>query len=328
MKVLLVQLGSLGDIVHAMPAVHDIRAAQPEAEIDWAVEPAFVPLVRRVAGVREAIAWAESPWQGAWWSARGRAEFAAFRDRLRGERYDAVLDLQGTARSVRVARLARGLRFGPGNRTEGHEHEPLAAWLFDHALKLPPRSHAVDRVRALVAGMLRVAPAGPPVYGLRAAHPKARGERPTVVFAHGASAESMLWPVTLWQQLGRRVLDAGWRIALPQSDEAEQTRAEIIASTLQFQKVPQVEVWPLLPLDRVLDWMAGTQGVIGVDGGLSHVAVALGLPHVQIHLQDGAWRTGPLAAHGAGHQLAVEARPAPTLDAVWSAWQQVAAGVA
>lgn len=328
MRVLLVKLSSLGDVVHAMPAVHDILAAHPGSVIDWVVEPAFAPLVRRVEGVAGVIECAERRWRQAWWSGAVRAEFAAFRDRLRRQPYDAILDLQGLTKSVLVARLARGLRFGLANRTDGSAYEPLAGWLVDHPLRVPPHIHAMDRARALVAGMLRVAPQGPPVYGLKAAHPAARAERPTVVFAHGSSRDDKLWPVALWAQLGRRLIDAGWRVALPQGSEAEHTRAEMIAAGLQSGKIPQVEIWPAMPIDRVLDWMAGTQAVVGVDSGLAHIAVALDLPHVQIYNLATAWRTGPLPEHGHRHQVSVQARPTPTLEAVWNAWQQVTAGVA
>ena len=63
--------------------------------------------------------------------------------------------------------------------------------------------------------------------------------------------------------------------------------------------------------------------MIGVDSGLSHIAVALDLPHVQIYNLPTAWRTGPQARHGASHQVSIEARPTPSVDAVWAAWQQV-----
>jgi heptosyltransferase I len=308
--------------------VHDILAAHPGSVVDWVVEPAFAPLVRRVEGIGSVIECAERRWRTTWWSGAVRAEFRAFRERLRAQPYDAIVDLQGLTKSVLVARLARGLRFGLANRTEGAGFEPFAAWLVDHSIRLPAHIHATDRARALVAGMLRVAPQGPPRYGLSAAHPAARGERPTALFVHGSSREDKLWPVTMWTQLGRRLIGQGWRIALPQSSEAEQTRAEMIAAALQYEKAPQVEVWPAIPIDRVLDRMAGTQAVIGVDSGLSHIAVALDLPHVQIYNHPTAWRTGPLPAHGHGHQVSVEARPTPTLEAVWNALQQVLAGVA
>jgi heptosyltransferase-1 len=66
--------------------------------------------------------------------------------------------------------------------------------------------------------------------------------------------------------------------------------------------------------------------VIGVDSGLSHIAVALDLPHVQIYNFDTAWRTGPLAPSQttAPRQLSVFAEPTPDFGAVWQAWQRVA----
>ena len=62
--------------------------------------------------------------------------------------------------------------------------------------------------------------------------------------------------------------------------------------------------------------------MIGVDSGLSHIAVALDLPHVQIYNFDTAWRTGPV---GLTRQVFVFQPPAPTLEAVWQAWQKVSA---
>ena len=72
------------------------------------------------------------------------------------------------------------------------------------------------------------------------------------------------------------------------------------------------------------DRMAGCVGVIGVDSGLSHVAVALDLPHVQIYNFDTAWRTGPLEN---GRQVSVFAAPHPEVDAVWQAWESLATPV-
>jgi heptosyltransferase-1 len=47
LKILIVKLSSLGDVVHAMPAVQDIRRAWPQAQIDWVVERSFAPLLQR-----------------------------------------------------------------------------------------------------------------------------------------------------------------------------------------------------------------------------------------------------------------------------------------
>ena len=82
-----------------------------------------------------------------------------------------------------------------------------------------------------------------------------------------------------------------------------------------------------MSLDAMVDWLAGSQGVIGVDSGLSHIAVALDLPHVQIYNFPTAWRTGPLAEHGHHHQLAVVDSAVPDVDTVAAAWGRVCAAV-
>jgi heptosyltransferase-1 len=172
---------------------------------------------------------------------------------------------------------------------------------------------------------LHYQPEGAPIYGLQAGTTAAprRGAAPTVVFVHGTSRDDKLWPQSNWVQLGKRFLSAGWSIALPQGNEAEQTRAELIAAAWQFDQTMRVDVWPSLSLDAVVDRLAATHGVIGVDSGLSHIAVALNLPHVQLYNFPTAWRTGPQAEHGHRHQVSVEGQSIPSLEAVWSAWTQV-----
>ena len=323
MRILIVKLSSLGDVVHTMPAVQDILRAHPDAQVDWVVEPGFAALARRVKGVGTVIECSIRRWRQAWWTAGVRAEWRAFRQRLGAQRYDAVIDMQGLTKSAVIARLAHGKSYGLANQTEGSSHEWPARWLVDHAVKVQPRIHAVDRARTLAAFALNMTMEGPPVFGLRANLPTKRPERPTVVFVHGTSREDKLWPHDYWIKLGRNILAMGWRIALPQGNEAEQTRAELIAAAWQFERGTQIEVWPALKLDAVVDRLAATQGVIGVDSGLSHLAVALNLPHVQLYNFPTSWRTGPLVAHGHRHQVVVEARPVPTVEAVWSAWKGV-----
>ena len=83
-----------------------------------------------------------------------------------------------------------------------------------------------------------------------------------------------------------------------------------------------------MDLGAFIDRLAATGGAIGVDSGPSHIAVALDLPHVQIYNHPTAWRTGPQDRHGHRHQVSIEARPTPPVDAVWAAWQQVQGGAA
>ena len=320
MRVLIVKLSSLGDVVHAMPVVHDILVAKPGAQIDWVVEPGFAPLVRRVEGVTEVIECALRRWSKTWWTRATRDEWRHFRVRLRRDRYDAVLDLQGLTKSAVIARMAHGVSYGLANRTEGASHEPPARWLVDHAIRIEPHTHALDRSRELAARALGYAVQGAPVFGLRSAGVPNAGT-PTVVFVHGTSRDDKLWPEDHWIALGRRVVEQGWRIALPHVGAQEFERAQRLKAALGG----AAQVWPAMSLDALVDRMGATQGVVGVDSGLSHIAVALNLPHVQLYNFPTAWRTGPQAAHGHAHQVSMQAQPTPTVDEVWAAWIKVSA---
>ncbi len=319
MRVLIVKLSSLGDVVHAMPVVHDIRAAFPDALIDWVVEPGFAPLVRRVEGVQTVIDCALRRWSKAWWTGAVRAEWRAFKARLQATHYDAVVDLQGLTKSALIARLADGRSYGLANRTDGAGYEAPARWLIDTAIRIEPHIHALDRSRVLAAQALGYVSAGPPVFGLRATPAVRAGAAPTLVFVHGTSRDDKLWPEDRWIELGRRAVTEGWRIALPHAGPVELARAQRIASALGA----AADVWPAMSLDALTDKLAATQGVIGVDSGLSHIAVALDLPHVQLYNFPTAWRTGPQPAHGHRHQVSVEAQPTPSIDAVAAAWTAV-----
>lgn len=322
MKVLIVKLSSLGDVVHAMPAVQDIRAAHPTAQIDWVVERGFAPLVQRCAGVRRVVACELRRWRKAPLSAETRAAWTAFRAELQAEAYDAVIDLQGLTKSALVAWMARlapgGRRYALANQTDGSSYERPTRWVADVAVPVPPHSHAVARSRLLCAQALGYTVPQWEQFGLAARTEPAQAATKIIAFVHGTSRDDKCWPEAHWLALGQRLIAAGHRIGLPHGSEAERARSERLAAALG----PQAEVWPRLDLGALTDRLAACTGVVGVDSGLSHIAVALDRPHVQLYNFDTAWRTGP---HDSGRQRSVFAQPAPSVDAVWQAWQQVSA---
>jgi heptosyltransferase I len=316
-QILIVKLSSLGDVVHAMPVVHDMVQAHPGAQIDWVVEPGFAPLVRRVQGVRTVLECAQRRWRKTWWTALVRQQWRAFRAQLQAVSYDAVIDLQGLTKSALVTRLARGRRFGLAHRTEGSSFEWPARWCVDEAISVPMRSHALDRSRLVAAAALGYGVQGPPCFGLQAQG--APLTMPTVVLVHGTSRDDKLWPESDWIALGRRCIATGLQVVLPHAGAPELARAQRIAQALGA----QASVWPAMGLGDMVDRLGSTAGVIGVDSGLSHMAVALNLPHVQLYNFPTAWRTGPQPSHGHLHQVSLEGAPSPSLEAVWSAWQTV-----
>ncbi|NKE69095.1 lipopolysaccharide heptosyltransferase I [Ramlibacter sp. RBP-2] len=323
MNILIVKLSSLGDVVHAMPAVQDLRAARPDAAIDWVVEGGFAPLVQRCDGVRHVIAFGLRRWRKAPLAPRTRAEWRSFREQLRGQAYDAVIDLQGLTKSALVARAARlapdGRRYAMANRTEGSSYEAPTRWLADVAVRIEPHVHAVARSRELCARAFGYEVPHELRFGLRASAAAAGDRQPCVAFVHGTSRADKCWPEAHWIDLGRRLVAQGFGVGLPHGDDTELERAQRLAQTLG----PAAQVWPRAGLGELTDRLAACSGVVGVDSGLSHVAVALDLPHVQIYNFDTAWRTGPLPGPGRTRQRSVYAEPTPSVDAVWEAWREV-----
>jgi heptosyltransferase-1 len=318
-RVLIVKLSSLGDVVHAMPAVQDIRARLPGARIDWVVEKGFAPLVARCEGVGETIPCELRRWSRNPLSRETRHEWRTFRRQLRAERYDAVIDLQGLTKSALIARAARtsegGRRYAMANRTHGASYEAPTRWVADVAIQLEPHVHAVQRAREICARALGYEMPSVLAFGLHAQTPARTGGN-AICFVHGTSRDDKCWPLENWLQLGQRLVAQGRTIVLPHGSDEERERGERIAQALG----PAAQVWPRLDLGVLTDRIAGCAGVIGVDSGLSHIAVALALPHVQIYNFETAWRTGPVDA---ANQRSVYAQPTPTVQAVWDAWQAV-----
>jgi heptosyltransferase-1 len=352
LKILIVKLSSLGDVVHAMAAVQDIRQAFPQAHIDWVVERGFAPLVRRCKGVHRVIPCELRRWRKDPFSQQTRQAWQAFKFDLQEDEYDAVIDLQGLSKSALVCWLARlsryGKRYAMANATEGSSFEAPTRWVADTALPLPVRSHAVTRSRLVCAAALGYTLPSDISFGLLAQAQQAplamkyaaftAGLNGMVALVHGTSRADKQWPVAHWRALTQLLNAAGLGVALPHGGGAEEQVAHQIAEGLTHARV-----WPLLPLDVLTDALATCCGVIGVDSGLSHIAVALNLPHVQIYNFDTAWRTGPLqetkprlappavtpSPAGASldavspRQLSVFAQPTPTVEAVWQAWRSV-----
>jgi len=324
MRILLVKLSSLGDVVHTLPVVQDILAAMPDAQVDWVVEKAFAPLLAQVQGLQRIIPCELRRWRKSFWTAQTRSEWGAFKADLQSNHYDAVIDLQGLTKSGLVARLARlasnGKRYAIANQTDGSGYEAPTRWVADVAIALGPHVHAVQRGRELAARALGYSLPMDVMYGLNNLSNVPQGQSireqrapKSIAFVHGTSRPDKEWPLAHWVDLGQRGAASGYHIKLVHGNVKELATSQAIAAQLGGNAV----VLPELALDALTLEMAECSGAIGVDSGVSHIAVALDLPHVQIYNFDTAWRTGPL---GCKHQLAVFAQPAPVVDAVWQAW--------
>jgi lipopolysaccharide heptosyltransferase I len=277
MRLLIVRLGALGDIVHAVPALAALRRTWRDARIDWLVSARHRAVLEFVEGLDEQIVldgglgWRRLP-------ATVRA--------LRSRRYDAVLDLQGLIKSAVLARASgarRVIGFG-----RGALREPLAGAFYSERHVSGDRQHVIRKNLALAAAAgaagtdriefpLRVPP-GPDV-----------GADPYVLLNPGAGWPNKQWPGDRFARLARWIADRyGWRSIVLWGPREEQLAASIVAaSDGAAERAPRTSIGDVLGLAR------RARLLVSGDTGPLHLAAAVGTPIVGLFGPTSPARNGP-----------------------------------
>jgi heptosyltransferase-1 len=286
--ILVVRPSSLGDIVHALSIVADIRANRPELSIDWVAEKGFVGLLDMHPGIRRIVPVAMRQWRRRAFVAATWREVSTFRDALQRDEYAAVLDLQEQVKGAVIARMARGVTHGPDRASI---REPIATLLHDVHHAIDRDQHFIVRCRELAAASLGYRVEGPPRFGLVAPAPMPGSvpERPFVVFFHGTSRADKLWPDRDWRRLVEAFAGAGFPVVLPWGSDDERARSERYAAGIAGAIVPPP---PRLSLSSLGALLARAELVVGVDTGLVHLAAALGTPTVSLFVATDPRRCG------------------------------------
>ena len=283
-SILLVKTSSLGDVIHALPAISDFKSIAA-ARVDWVVEESLTAVPRLHPGVTHVIPVAIRRWRRALWKAGVRDEIAASLSRLRGQEYDAVIDAQGLFKSALIALAARGMRYGLDFHSS---REPLA--LFYHrAFRISWQLHAVERNRLLLARALGYELPQSCSYGISTGPRRFDwlATEPYAVLLHATSGDYKLWHHQNWIEVGRALNSSGIRCVLPWGSVRERERSESIAAGLRSAVVP-----PALNFDELAGLFAGARVVIGVDTGLTHLAAALAVPTIGIYCGTDPAATG------------------------------------
>ena len=283
--VLIVRPSSLGDVVHAMALVADLRAKSPAIAIDWAAEEAFVPLVRLDPRIRDVIPVALRRWRAELSPAKAWREFGALRLALRRETYTAILDLQEQVKGAVIARIARGTRHGLDRHSI---REPLATLFDDVHHRIARDQHFIDKCRALAAAALGYEVSGPPRWQF--APPATTAAMPAGRYAlvfHATSRADKLWPEDRWRAILARFASAGIAPLLPWGSLSEQERSLRLASGVAGAIVP-----PRQTLPELATLARHAEAVVGVDTGLTHLSAALGTPTVAVFTTTDATLAG------------------------------------
>src|SRR5215471_14492049 len=212
-KFLVVRLGSLGDIVHAFPAVSALRESFPRAEIIWTTHPKWEALVR-------ASQLATEIWTV---DTRNWASLRGILDSIRRHRFDAAIDYQGLWKSASIPFLSRvPKRIGFSSETVREVGVPL---LYTDRVPVNPASHVSSQNGEL--SVRAGAKAGTGAVGLQIQTEDETSVKKTlqsegigeyVVLSPGGGWRSKCWPAerfghlaqSLWQeQRVRCVINVG-----------------------------------------------------------------------------------------------------------------------
>ena len=292
-RVLVIRTSAIGDVVFASPIAAALRRSYPHAHIAWLVEPGIDALLAADPCVDQRILWPKSEWKALWRSGR-RLEVLrrvlALRRRLRAERFDTVLDLQGLLKSGLLAWLTGApRRIGLGSR-EGSQ------WLMTEVLprggdvarisseylhlaqqlgldcgndfgsgcnNFVPRLHLDSQAEAAALAKLAEQGLAPGGYA---------------VFAAFTTRPQKHWFDDSWQRLAQLVQRQTGLVPLLLGGPADRAAAAGLAGAAPnlINLVGQTDLSEAAALIRY----AGA--VVGVDTGLTHMGIAFGVPTVAI----------------------------------------------
>ncbi len=287
-RILIVRLGSLGDLIHTLPAVAALRDAWKDTEIDWVVERAHAELLALVPTLSRVIVLGDRT-AGGWWSVRRT---------LRARRYDVAMDLQGLVKSAGLARLS-GAR-----RVVGFDaaalREPAARFFYSEAVQVGEGRHVTEKNLALVRHEIeRVG--GVPAAGGGLSFPLRVPESPALgtlrsqgvddyaVINAGAAWPNKRWPPESFAAVARHIRSTyGWTPVILWGP-GEQAIAQAIADASGGVAVCA----PATTLADVLAIAGGAKLFVSGDTGPLHIAGAAGTPMVALFGPTTPARNGP-----------------------------------
>jgi heptosyltransferase-1 len=286
MRVLIVKVSSLGDVIHTLPAITDAYRAKRGLRFDWVVEEGYAEIPRWHPAVDKVIPVAFRRWRKNLFRTWRSGEFTAFKKNLQEHHYDLVIDAQGLIKSGVISRIAKGLTVGLSNRTI---REPMATLFYNVVYTVPWQQHAVERIRDLFSRTFNYTVDYKTCdYGI---DPGRFGRDPAagkyLVFFHGTTWASKLWPDQYWQKLALLAAQDGYRVKLLWGSDEELQRAQAIAKASN-----NVDILGQHSLTDIARLLVNSQGVVAVDTGLGHLAAALTVPVISLYGSSNSELTG------------------------------------
>lgn len=289
-RVLLIKLTSLGDLIHALPALSDAKSARPELEFDWVIDENFREIATWHPAVKGIVASNHRQWREALTHPTTLGSISRLVAGIRSVEYDLVIDAQGNFKTALLSMLAKGPRAGFDRHSV---REWIAHLAYQRRFAASKSAHAIERLRRLFAAALDYpVPTSPSDFQIqkeRFVRPKVELPKEYLVFVHNASWKTKLWPEAHWQELLKKSVQAGFKVLLPWGNSREEARAKRLAGHSDIRVLPKLT---LSEMGYVLD---RARACVCMDTGLSHLTAALNVPSITLY---GSTDSGLIGASG------------------------------
>jgi len=297
--VLIVRMGAMGDVLHAMPAVTALRELRPDALIDWVIEPRWLPLLRTSDANTRGNAMplvdttylaAARDWKRHPLSRETLASIATLRRELRAEHFDLCVDMQGLIRTAVVGRMAAARKFAG----RAKPREAPARWLYGERVQTTA-PHVIEQGCELLGAALGVAlkPASVRLPFDEAAEAsltkKLASDAPFVFLAPTAGWGAKEWPSERYGAVASELRRAGFRVLVNASSQEDATAQAVVQASSGAAAAIPCTMPELIALAR------RAALVIAGDTGPLHLAAAFGRPVVGLYGPTDPARTGPYA---------------------------------
>ncbi len=295
MNILIVRLGSIGDIVHTLPALAALRRRFPDARIDWLVESRTReilldnPFLDHLLEV-DTLGWRRKLHSGTTWKQIGDSLRA-----LRLTPYDVVFDFQGLLKSGVLTRLARSPRRVGFGRS--HLRESLS-FVFTNERLSPPNgcTHVIDRNLHLLNALgietqERVFPieVPPEMHEKAGRQLDSMGLAEYVIVNPGGGWVTKQWSPERYGELSREI-KKGWGLpSLVLWGPGEESLAKRVVGASDG----MAHLAPPTGLREVIPYLTRATLFVGGDTGPFHIAGALGVPLVGVFGPSDPAKNGP-----------------------------------
>jgi lipopolysaccharide heptosyltransferase I len=294
-KILIVRLGAMGDVIHAIPAAASLRIMFPDAQIGWVIENRW----RELLGFRSLVdfvhvvdtrSWRKHPLK---WATLLQIKKAL--KGMRAQKYDIAIDFQGAMKSSLMATLSGAAeRYGFAD-----PWEKPASLFYTHPARVKG-NHVVERNIELVLTLAGKYPRDLEISGWTPVltHEELHGwaesrirdlglAPPFAILNPGAGWGAKQWPTERYTEVARLLGDQGIRSLVNYGPGEEKLAQQIERSSGRHAVASTFTISQLMAITREAALF------VGGDTGPLHLAAFLKIPVVAIFGPTDPTRTGP-----------------------------------